>query len=135
MVLETIISKIETSIVGFREPSRETTLEIEVENPKIEPSPSISSMDLETPPGWVSLTLFGNNMDDEEERDSNAEQPWDEVTFGFHVLDLESIVTMKNTHHSVLPQFHGMVTKDPNSFLFEFHILWHSYNYVNDGKI
>ena len=41
---------------------------------------------------------------------------------------------MKNINPSALPQFHGMATKDPNAFLFEFDILCKSYNYVNDSK-
>lgn len=54
-----------------------------------------------------------------------------EVTFGFPILDSTRDVAMKNIPPSTLPHFHGMSTKDPDSFLFLFDILCHSYNYVN----
>jgi len=41
---------------------------------------------------------------------------------------------MKNIPPSALPHFHGMSTEDPYSFLFEFDILFRSYNYVNDAQ-
>ena len=114
--------------------SREKTPKIQDENLVVEPYPSISSLDLDTPPKQVGFNLFSNNITNEEERDSNAEQPEDEVTFRFPILDLDPDVVMKNNPHSVLPQVHGMITEDPDSFLFEFEILCESYNYVNDGK-
>ena len=40
---------------------------------------------------------------------------------------------MKNIPPSVLPNFKGMVTKDPYAFLFEFDILCRRYNYVDDA--
>lgn len=75
VALESVISQIETLAFEIKEPSRETTPEIEVKNPVIEPSLSISTMDPERPHEWVGFTLFGYNMADEEERASNAEQP------------------------------------------------------------
>ena len=60
----------------------------------------------------------------------NVEQ---EVTFGFPVLDSTRDVVMKNIPPFSLPYFHGMSTEDPYSFLFEFDILFPSYNYVNDA--
>jgi len=41
---------------------------------------------------------------------------------------------MKNIPPSILPQFHGIPTKDPDAFLFEFDILCRSYiNYNRDA--
>jgi hypothetical protein len=42
-------------------------------------------------------------------------------------------VKMKNIPPSVLPNFHGMATKDPDAFLFEFDILCHTYGYTDDA--
>ena len=53
--------------------------------------------------------------------------------FRFPILDSTRDVKMKNIPPSSLPHFHGMSTEDPNSFLFEFDISCHSYNYVNDA--
>ena len=134
MVWESVISQIETSAIKVRKESRETTPEIEVENSGIEPSPSISCLDYNTTLEQVGFTLFGKDISDEEEGASNVKQPPNEVIFSFFILDLNLGVVMKKTPHSVLPQFDNMVTKHPDSFLFEFDILCHSYNYVNDGK-
>jgi hypothetical protein len=41
---------------------------------------------------------------------------------------------MKNIPFSSLPHFHGMSTKDPDSFLFEFDILCRSYNYTDNSQ-
>ena len=41
---------------------------------------------------------------------------------------------MKNIPPSTLPHFHGMTSKEPDSFLYEFDILCHSYNYVRDAQ-
>lgn len=39
---------------------------------------------------------------------------------------------MKNIPPLVLPNFYGMSSKDPDSFMFEFYILCHTYGYTND---
>jgi hypothetical protein len=70
-------------------------------------------------------------MEDEEERNVEAEG---EATFGFPILDLAPNVNMKNIPPSVLPNFRGTITEDPDAFLFEFDILCRSYNYVDDAK-
>lgn len=56
------------------------------------------------------------------------------MTFKFPILDLDPNVATKNIPPLVLPQFHGMDTEDPYSFLFEFDISCHSCNYVNYGQ-
>jgi hypothetical protein len=55
-------------------------------------------------------------------------------TFGFPILDITRDVSMKNIPLSSLPHFHGMSTKDPDSFLFEFDILCRSYNYTDSAQ-
>ena len=39
---------------------------------------------------------------------------------------------MKNIPPSILPNFYGMTSEDPNSFLFEFDILCRTYGYTDD---
>lgn len=39
---------------------------------------------------------------------------------------------MKNIPPFVLPNFYGMSTEDPDSLMFEFDILCHTYGYTND---
>ena len=60
------------------------------------------------------------------ERDERTEEDH-EATFKFPILDtsitLGEEVKMKNIPPSVLPNFYGMTSKDPDSFLFEFDIL------------
>jgi hypothetical protein len=61
-----------------------------------------------------------------EEEASNVEE---DITFGFPILDREMKIQMKNIPPSSLPNFHGMVTEDPDTFIFEFDVLCHSYDY------
>jgi len=39
--------------------------------------------------------------------------------FGFPILDEDTTTTMKNISHSILPNFHGLRSEDPETFLFE----------------
>ena len=41
---------------------------------------------------------------------------------------------MKNISPLVLPRFHGRAAEDPDEFLFEFDILYHSYDYITDAQ-
>jgi hypothetical protein len=41
---------------------------------------------------------------------------------------------MKNIPRSVLPNFFGFSTKDPDAFMFEFHIICRAYGYTNDAQ-
>ena len=44
-------------------------------------------------------------------------------SFGFPIVDEETNATMKNISPSVLPNFHGLKSEDPETFLFEFEVL------------
>ena len=66
-----------------------------------------------------------DNMVEEEERIVD-EEPKDEQTFRFPILDRAPNVVMKNINPSILPTFHGMTTKEPDAFLFKFDILCRS---------
>ena len=56
-------------------------------------------------------------------------------TLGFPISDLPRGATpMKNIPLSALPNFHGLSSKDPNEFIFEFDILWRIYNYITNAQ-
>ena len=76
---------------------------------------------------------FGGD-EEEGQRQEIIEQDQTEVTFFFPILDLTRDIPMKNIPPSALLHFHGMTSEDPNSFLFEFDILCHSYNYIRDAQ-
>jgi hypothetical protein len=72
--------------------------------------------------------LFGDMAD--EEGNANNEKK----TFGFPILNIDKDISMKYITFSSLPNFHGMSTEDPNSFLVEFDILCRSYNYIDNAQ-
>ena len=49
--------------------------------------------------------------------------------FGFPIQETDFNVQMKNIPPSVVPNFKGMISKDPKTFLFEFEIICRSYDY------
>lgn len=60
---------------------------------------------------------------------ANNAQP----TFEFPIPDQYQIPNLKNIPTSALPNFYGVVTKGPNTFLFEFDILCRSYDDTIDA--
>lgn len=72
-------------------------------------------------------------MGDQYQASNNDGEDYKEATFGFSILDTTLDVVMKNIPPSILPNFHGLATEDPDAFLFEFDTLYHSYNYNNHG--
>jgi hypothetical protein len=57
-----------------------------------------------------------------------------EDEFGFPILDPTVIVEMKNIPPSTFPNFHGMITKDPETFLFKFDVLFCNYDYSSNAQ-
>lgn len=55
------------------------------------------------------------------------------ATFPFPLTDQQDNNNLKNIPSSALPKFYGLVTKDPNTFLFEFDILCRIYDYTTDA--
>ena len=51
----------------------------------------------------------------------------DDNSFGFPIIDEDTNATMKNISPSILPNFHGLKSEDPETFLFEFEILCRYY--------
>ena len=66
-----------------------------------------------------------------------AEEGGEEVnynmTFAFPIIDSDVDAPMKNIPHSTLPNFYGLPSEDPDTFLFEFDVLCRSYDYINDA--
>lgn len=54
-------------------------------------------------------------------------------TFEFPISNQHDNANLKNILASSLPKFYGLVTKDPDTFLFEFDILYRSYDYTIDA--
>ena len=74
---------------------------------------------------------------EDEDRGSNNEND-EELTFGFSICDIPTTfgreVRMKNILPSILPNFYGTSTEDPDSFLFEFDVLCRTNGYIDDTQ-
>ena len=53
---------------------------------------------------------------------------------GFPIYDEDVATTKKNISPSILPNFHGLRSEDPETFLFEFEVLCRSYDYFLDSQ-
>jgi len=73
-------------------------------------------------------TLFRGNQNPPEEEES---------TFKFSIQDrgeyMDEEIKIKNIPPSVLPNFYGTTSEDPDSFLFEFDIVFRTYGYTDDA--
>ena len=58
----------------------------------------------------------------------------DPKPFRFPFLDEDTTTTMKNISPSILPNFHGLRSEDPETFHFEFKVLCKSYDYLLDPQ-
>ena len=56
------------------------------------------------------------------------------MTFEFPIQPPKYNSPIKNIPHSALPIFRGVTTEDPNMFLFEFDVLYNSYDCQNDAQ-
>ena len=52
----------------------------------------------------------------------------------FPIWETNWDMKMKNISPSTLPHFHGLTTEDPDTFLFEFVVLYRTYDYAEDEK-
>lgn len=102
------------------------------------------------------ISFEGSTMDGEGEgevHNINGEQPriggrggnsgggrggriwrWDPEPFGLPILNEDTTTTMKNISLSILRNFHGLRSEDPETFLFEFEVLCRSYGYLLDTQ-
>ena len=55
-------------------------------------------------------------------------------SFGFPIVDEETHTTMKKISPFVLPNFYGLRSEDPETFLFEFEVLCKTYDYLEDSR-
>ena len=71
----------------------------------------------------------------EEGSGSVTHQEEEESTFKFPIQEPQEDeeIKMKNIPPSVLPNFYGMASEDPDSFLFEFDIVCRTYGYTDDA--
>lgn len=65
--------------------------------------------------------------------DNNAKEDANITTFEFPINNIEGEAPIKNIPLSSLPSFQGMTMEDPDTFLFEFHVLCRSYDYTIDS--
>jgi hypothetical protein len=74
-------------------------------------------------------TRGGGNDEEEEE---------EHTTFSFPIVDTPTLlgddIKMKNISPSILPNFFGLSTEDPDAFMFEFDIVCRTYGYTNDAQ-
>jgi len=49
-------------------------------------------------------------------------------------VDEETNATMKNISAFVPPDFHGLKSEDPETFLFEFEVLCRTYDYLENSQ-
>lgn len=54
-------------------------------------------------------------------------------TFPFPLPSLINNANLKNIPTTALPKFYGLITEDPDTFLFEFDILYRSFDYNTDA--
>jgi hypothetical protein len=70
----------------------------------------------------------------EESQSSPRVMASEEEIFEFPIHESNGEAKMKNINPSTLPHFHGLVSKDPDTFLFEFAIICRTYDYTTDEK-
>ena len=56
-----------------------------------------------------------------------------QTTFPFPLPSIVTTNNLKNIPSNVLPKFYGLATEDIDTFLFEFDILYHSFDYNTDS--
>jgi hypothetical protein len=76
--------------------------------------------------------LWGERLLNIEEEMETPKQK-EPITFEFPIKETEGILQMKNIPPSALPNFRGLPSEDPDTFLFEFDILCRSYVYYSDA--
>jgi len=68
------------------------------------------------------------------EEEANGPKQQKSVTFEFPIQDLDAIIQMKNIPLYALPNFHGLSREYPDTFMFEFDVLFRSYDYSIDSQ-
>ena len=55
-------------------------------------------------------------------------------TLEYPIVDQVANAPMKTIPLQSIPTFHGMITDDPDAFLFEFDVLYRGYDYTTDPQ-
>jgi len=107
-----------------------------------QPSLSFGGSDQEEPLG-EKPKIFEEPAGEEEEENippermdeiRNARGNGERIEGTFPIRETNGDTKMKNISFSALPHFHGLSTEDPNTFLFEFVVIYRTYDYVEDEK-
>jgi hypothetical protein len=71
---------------------------------------------------------------EEERHIPRNEQENKEEEYTFPIRESGEEAKMKNINPSNLPLFYGLPIEDPDTFLFEFEVLCHTYEYKNNAQ-
>ena len=71
-------------------------------------------------------SIMAENQDDRGNRER--------IESAFPIRETNGDTKMKNISPSALPHFHGLTTKDPDTFLFEFFVVCRTYDYTKDEQ-
>jgi len=107
-----------------------------------QPSLFFGGYDQEEPLG-ESQDIFEEPIGEEEEENiplepmaehRNSRGNGERIEGTFRLRETNGDTKMKNISPSALPDFHGLTTKDPNTFLFEFVVVCRTYDYAEDEQ-
>jgi len=65
----------------------------------------------------------------------NARGNEERIEGTFPIRETNGVTKIKNISPSTLPHFHGLTTKDPDNFLFEFAVICRTYDYAETKEI
>jgi len=109
-----------------------------------QPSLFFSDGELEDPLGEKPY-LFEEPIEEEEEEEEkiptepmvgnqNERGDRERIESTFPIRETNGDTKMKNISPFSLPHFHGLTTEDPKNFLFEFVVIFQTYDYTDDEK-
>ena len=108
-----------------------------------QPSLFLGGCELEKPLG-EKPDIFEEPTGEEEEEEPIPTEPMVEkrndrgnrerVEGAFPIRETNGDTKMKNISPSSLPNFHGLTTEDPKTFLFDFDVICQTYDYTDDEK-
>ena len=67
-------------------------------------------------------------------KNRNSREDEERIEGTFPIRETNEDMKMKNISPSALPHFHGLTTEDPDTFLFEFVVLFRTYDYTEDEQ-
>ena len=106
-------------------------------SPPSYPSLFFSGSEIEPPIGEL-YEYFEDPIGEEEEDLVSIEGPASPILTmagtqrAFPIREEDGDIEMKNISPSTLPHFHGLTSKDPDTFMFEFSIVHRTYDYTSN---